>query len=368
MRILIACGGAGGHLFPAIALAKELKTKGHGSFFVINRSQAACDAVSRAGFAYRVLRAPMMPYGLSFKWLDFVIALIRARKMSEQIIAEINPDIAVGFGSYISGPIIHAAASMGIRTLVHEQNVFPGRANRMLFKKADRVCLGFEESTVIKNSRFAYTGNPLGPELIECFKAMTKQQALSALGFSEKKNTLLVMGGSSGASKINKLLSDIANMMNEQEKSRIQIAHITGLKDASDIEQAYRLNNITCWVRGFYDNMGLCYKAADLAVCRAGAGTISELAFFGVPALFIPYPLAGCHQNENARLLARHGACVVLQQSGLSAGLLKKEIFSVLDTKGSLNKMADNIRFFSRPDAAARVAAIVTEVVHAQEN
>jgi UDP-N-acetylglucosamine--N-acetylmuramyl-(pentapeptide) pyrophosphoryl-undecaprenol N-acetylglucosamine transferase len=363
MRILITCGGTGGHIFPSIALAQELGKKGHAdSVFVVDNSYNTHYAIRKAGFDYHTLNVPKMPYGISVKWFGFLAKLINARFQAEPIIAKINPDIAVGFGAYISGPVIQAAASMGIKTLIHEQNALLGRANRILFKKVDKVCLSFSSQLIKKHAHCVLTGNPVRGEIVNGFKAATKAHALSELRFSAGRKTLLVIGGSSGASSINKAMSDMVKILTNVERDSIQIVHITGYTDIEKVEEAYRVNKIVHWVRGFYDKMSLCYKAADMVICRAGATTISEIAFFGIPAVLIPYPWAGCHQNANAASLAREGAAVVLPQRELSVYKLKKEIFSIINDEKCISRMRRNIRLFSKPDAASRLARQVMEL------
>jgi UDP-N-acetylglucosamine--N-acetylmuramyl-(pentapeptide) pyrophosphoryl-undecaprenol N-acetylglucosamine transferase len=364
MRILITCGGTGGHIFPAIALAQELKRRGFpDSVFVIDKSHNTQEMISKAGFNYHVLDAPKMPYGISLMWFNFLARFIRSRFNAVHIISRVNPDIAVGFGAYISGPVILAAAAMGIKTLVHEQNALFGRANRMLFKTVDRVCLSFDNNLRKKDAKCAITGNPVRRDIIQGFKMITKQEALSALRFSKERNTLLVIGGSSGASSINKAVSEMVKTLDDRRKASIQILHITGYRDMEKIERAYRVSSIVHWVRGFYDKMPLCYKAADLVLCRAGATTISEIAFFGIPAVLIPYPWAGHHQLENALSLAREGAAVVLAEKELTPDRLKKEVFSIINNKEEMKQMANNIRLFSKPDAVSRLACQVMELV-----
>ena len=363
MRILITCGGTGGHIFPAIALAKKLRQKGYSdSVFIVDNAYSTQNAVEKAGFKCHALSVPKMPYGISVKWFHFLVKLLSARFRVEPIITKINPDIAVGFGAYVSGPVIQAAASMGIKTLIHEQNAVFGRANRILFKKVDKACLSFSGRGIKKNSKCVLTGNPVREEMVNGFKRSTKQQALSELRFSPARKTLLVIGGSSGASSINRVFSDMAEILNEKEKSSIQIAHITGYRDIEKVEQSYRVHKIVHWVKGFCDNMPLCYKAADIAICRAGATTISEIAFFGLPAVLIPYPWAGCHQDENAASLSRQGAAVFLSQKDLSPERLQKEIFSIINDEKGMRRMRHNMRLFSKPDAASMLAEQVMEL------
>ncbi len=367
MRILIACGGTGGHIFPAIALAQELKRKGcPDSVFVVDDSMVNKELIRKAGFDFMVLAVPKMPYGVSAKWLVFIIKLITSRLNAEPIVAQINPDIAIGFGAYISGPVMQTASSMGIKMLIHEQNVFLGRANRMLFNMADRVALSFNSPLIKKDAKCTLTGTPIRQELLDGFKMITNDEALKAFRFSKERKTLLVLGGSRGASAINKAMIDMVKLLSDEKKDSIQIIHIAGHKDCEMVEQAYRVNKVMHWVRGFYDKMAFSYKASDMIISRAGAATISEIALFGIPALFIPYPWAGNHQRDNAAFIAREGAAVILKESRLSPKKLKHEIFSIISDEDGMRRMVTNMRIFSKPDAAKDLAGAVMGLLNAE--
>ena len=367
MRILIACGGTGGHIFPAIGLAQELKRRGHkDSVFVIDDSMTSRALIKEAGFDFMVIDVPKMPYGFSGMWPLFIIKLINSRLNAEPIVAQINPDIAIGFGAYISGPVIQAAAAMGIKTLIHEQNVLLGRANSILFNVVDKTCLSFKSPRIKNQTKCVLTGNPIRQDLLDGFKMVTNDEALKAFRFSKDRKTLLVLGGSGGASLINKAMMDMIKILDPEQRNRIQVIHIAGYKDHAMVEQAYRVNKIIHWVRGFYNKMSIAYKASDIVVSRAGAATISEIAFFGIPALFIPYPWAGSHQKDNAALIAREGAAVMLKESRLSPKKLKETIFSIINDENGMRRMATNMRVFSRPDAAKTLADTVMELLDAE--
>ena len=367
MRVLIVCGGTGGHIFPAIGLAQELKRKGYpDSVFVVDDSMASKELIKEAGFDFMVLDVPKMPYGISGRWPIFIIKLITSRLNAEPIVAQINPDIAVGFGAYISGPVIQAAGSMGIKTLIHEQNALLGRANRILFNMADRVALSFDSPLIKKHAKCILTGTPIRQELLNGFKMVTNDEALKAFRFPKERRTLLVLGGSKGASVINKAMIDMVKILDSEQRDYIQIIHIAGHKECEMVEQAYRVNRIIHWVRGFYDKIAISYKASDMVICRAGAATISEIALFGIPALFIPYPWAGSHQEGNAAFIAREGAAVILKENRLSPEKLRDEIFSIISDEDGMRRMVTNMRIFSKPDAAKDVADAVTELLNAE--
>ncbi len=367
MRILIACGGTGGHIFPAIGLAQELKKRGfNDSVFVIDDSMTSRALIKEAGFDFMVINVPKMPYGISGMWPLFIVKLINSRLDAEPIVAQINPDVAIGFGAYISGPVIQTAASMGIKTLIHEQNVLLGRANSILFNVVDRACLSFKSPLMKNHSKCILTGNPIRQELLDGFKMVTNDEALKVFRFSKERKTLLILGGSRGASVINKAMMDMVKILDPEQRNRIQIIHIAGYKDREIVERTYRVNKIIHWVRGFYDKMAIAYKASDMVISRAGAATISEVAFFGIPALFIPYPWAGSHQKDNAACIAREGAAVMLKESKLSPKKLKETIFSIISDESGMKKMVTNMRVFSKPEAAKTLTDTVKELVDAE--
>ena len=367
MRIIITCGGTGGHIFPAISLAQELEKKGHNDIiFIIDNSERAKAIIEGAGFSSLALDVPKMPYGFSFKWPSFIIRLIRSRFRAETMLSELNPDIAVGFGAYISGPVISAAKALGVKILLHEQNVVMGRANRLLLDKADRVCLSFEDKLLKDGKKFTLTGNPVRNELFEDLKTVTKNRAVSLLNLDQHKKTLLVLGGSAGASAVNDLLIEFSYSLTEAEKELIQIAHITGKKDLTSVSETYKSNGITYWATDFYERMAILYKTADLVICRSGATTIAEVCLFGIPAIFIPYPGAGYHQRENALAITISGGAVMLEQENLKADDLKKQVFSIINNEKMLKKMVPAMLSHARSDAAEKLADAVEGLTHAE--
>ena len=366
MRALIACGGTGGHIFPAIALAQELKKRDNSQvIFVIGDKLSTKNQIETAGFRYFTISVPKMPYGFSLDWLGFVPRLMRSRIQAEEIVAKINPDIAIGFGAYLSGPVISAAISMKIKTVIHEQNASLGRANRLLLHKVDRACFSFDDKFIRKNNKYRLTGNPIRKELLDGFKMITKEEALTRLGFSLKKKTIFVLGGSGGSSFINKLSVDFAKSLSDKESSEIQFLHITGRDDFEFVSEGYRFSNVGHWVRDSFDKMALLYKAADIIVCRAGATTIAELTLFGLPAIFIPYPWAGGHQRENASVIARNGAAILLEEKDITVLRFKKEIMSVINDSENINTMRANIQKFSNIDATADLTDEIGELLNA---
>ncbi|NQT95133.1 MAG: undecaprenyldiphospho-muramoylpentapeptide beta-N-acetylglucosaminyltransferase [Candidatus Omnitrophica bacterium] len=365
MNILIVSGGTGGHIFPAIALGKELKSRGYNISFVTNDSISAVNMIETAGFNYEVLSVPKMPYGFSINWLIFFPKLLLARYDAEDLIRLLNPNIVVGFGAYISGPIVSVAKSNNIKTIIHEQNVSLGRANKILLKKADKVFLSFSHRLMDKSKKYIVTGNPLRPSLLEGLKSLTKAQAKARLGLSRNKKTILVLGGSRGAPAINSLIMKVLVELDELQRKRIQIIHVCGKKDLEQVSREYRISGVEHVVNTFYETMHIYYKAADLIICRAGATTASEIAVFGLPAILIPYPWAGYHQKDNAEAIAGSGGAVVVEENRISPKELRSEIFDIIDNEEKMREMSSSMRSLAKIDAASKMSDQIEELLNA---
>ncbi|MFC1807197.1 undecaprenyldiphospho-muramoylpentapeptide beta-N-acetylglucosaminyltransferase [Candidatus Omnitrophota bacterium] len=367
MRIVIAAGGTGGHLFPAIALAQELKKRGHSDIvFVCDENKRSKEIIKHKGFSFTSVDIPRMPYGFTAKWIQFIPQLLSANYRTKAVLSGLNPYIVVGFGAFISGVLVSVASRMGIKTMIHEQNVSLGRANRLLLKKADRVCFSLSNKYLNGNSKYILTGNPAREEILDGLKMITKDQAINRLKLSENKKTILVLGGSRGATSINSIMVTLVNKLTTEEKKRLQIIHITGPEDIEAVSRAYKESEITSWVSDFDDRMSLLYKAADLVVGRCGATTLSELSLFGIPAIFIPYPWAGNHQSENALFAAESGGAVLLEGKGLTANTLKDEIFQLVNNEEALRDMSSAMRSIANANACIKMADTVEGLANAE--
>ena len=363
MKILIASGGTGGHIFPAISLAQELRRRGYSDILFVSDDRIK-ERVKEAGFNFLVIDVPKMPYGISLKWFSFIIKFIASYSKAKNIIKRAAPDIAVGFGAYTSGCLIFAARAFDIKTMVHEQNVCLGRANKFLINKVDKACFSFDNSLLGTDKRFTLTGNPVREEILTDLKTLNKQEALSELGLSLEKKTLLVLGGSSGSKAINNLMIEFVKTLTSLEKAKLQIIHITGNDDLEAVSAVYKNNNINYWTKNFYDRMGLLYKACDIVICRCGAATIAEIALFGIPAIFIPYPWAGSHQRENAKFIARENKAILMDEKRINNEDFKKEIFELFNNQEKVENMSASIRSFASPQAAKNLADIVEELIN----
>ncbi len=355
MRMLLAGGGTGGHLFPAVAIAEQLLQQ---------------DENARVRFVgtARGLEAKLLPQlGLPLELIDMtgVVGrglrgvlqlapkLLSSLNRSRQILKEFSPDIVVGVGGYASFPVLVAAKLTGIPFILHEQNARPGLSNRVLARFARRVCLSIPGSGGrIAEHKLVFTGNPLRQGVTEVNPELPEN------------GKLLVFGGSRGAHAINQLLVECLPILRERGFDA-GIIHQTGEADLQMVTEAYRRageNNVE--VVAFINDMAAAYRVAQLVVCRAGATTIAELCACGRPALMIPFPFAAAdHQTENAAAMEQAGAVQMLVQGKLTAETLARVVIALWEDRGQLEKMAAAASALGQKDAAARVIEVCQQVL-----
>ncbi|UCH12778.1 MAG: UDP-N-acetylglucosamine--N-acetylmuramyl-(pentapeptide) pyrophosphoryl-undecaprenol N-acetylglucosamine transferase [Candidatus Omnitrophota bacterium] len=378
MRILIAAGGTGGHIFPAITLANKIKqTDSFADVIFCIDKRVDKKLLDKFGYSYYLLNAPRMPYGISFRWIPFLIILMFSFFKSAKILNEVAPDVAVGFGAYISGPLLAKARRQNKKIIIHEQNATMGRANRILSKISDKITISFANPEYLKDNRCLLTGNPIREELIEDLNALNRERAHRLLGLEADKMTILVMGGSLGSHIINTAFLQMLNNSSDKVLNSLCIIHLTGKDKFANVQSLYKnidagfhtgLNSFGTGARTrvklypFFERMGLLYKAADFAICRAGATTIAELCLFGVPAILIPYTGAGAHQIQNAKFLKEKGAAVMVGERQLTAEVLKKEVVSLLGNNEKLSAMSERANLLANIDAAEKLAEVVLKL------
>lgn len=367
MRILITAGGTGGHIFPAMSMADKLRQADASldiSFCIDGRVDRKL--MDKFNYRYYLLNAPRMPYGISFRWISFLIMLFFSLFKSAAILSEINPDVVVGFGAYISGVVLAQAKRKNKKIIIHEQNVTMGRANLILSRISDRIAISFDSPEYQKDARYAryiVTGNPIRTELLEDLKALNREEARRMLDLEAGKTTILVMGGSLGSHIINTVFLKTLNSLPADTLDSLQILHLTGKSDFSDVQSAYKNINVKIKVYPFFERMGLLYKAADFVICRGGASAVAELCAFAMPAILIPYTGAGAHQLENARFLEEKGAAVMLEEKRLTPETLLKEVTALLMDDEKLQAMSNNLSSLAKIDAAEKLAGVVFSVV-----
>ena len=351
-RIIISGGGTGGHIFPAISIANEVKKRRPDAeiLFVGAENRMEMERVPKAG--YEIVGLPVMGFDRKKIWRNFKVLakLYQSIKKARKVIRDFKPDAAVGVGGYASGPTLKAAQKAGIPTLLQEQNSYAGVTNKMLAKKAKAICVAYDgmerffpAETIVK------TGNPVRSSILEC--ALTQAQAKEALGFPSDRRLVLVVGGSLGSRTINEA---VGTWLDRMDKADVSVLWQTGKIYA---EQCSKIASGHSNVRAtaFVDDMATAYRAADLVVSRAGASTISELQLLGKAAILVPSPnVAEDHQRKNAMALVERGAAVMIPDAE-AVEKLSGTVEDLLSDEGKLKEMSFNILQMALPDSAEKI-------------
>ncbi len=356
MKILIACGGTGGHLFPGIAVAESLIAQGHEPLLLI--SQKKIDSQASAKYPhlkFKVVPAIAKPKTLSPKMLPFLWALYLSVRKSKAIIRDFGADAVLGMGGFTSLPPVYAGHKLGKRTYVHDSNARPGRANILTSRFCTKVFIGLAPAASFFRKETELTGTPARPEIINL---PSREQAAANFGFDPSKKTLLVTGGSQGALGLNRLVAQAAPMLPED----IQILHIAGPGDFERIRSEHPKRRPGYQLIGFCDQMPSAYALADLVIARSGASTLTEISLAGLPSILVPYPFAADdHQTANAAVFLEAGAAELIQQKDLTAESLAKLLSELLGDRTKLDKMSASARSLAAPDAAERVTSVILQ-------
>jgi UDP-N-acetylglucosamine--N-acetylmuramyl-(pentapeptide) pyrophosphoryl-undecaprenol N-acetylglucosamine transferase len=355
VKILIAGGGTGGHVFPGIAVAEELKRLRPelDVVFVGTRRGLEAQAVPEAGFPIRYLAGMGFPRTRPWVWPWAAIVNAFGFVQAIGLVLAENPRAVLGTGGYVSAPVAFAAKVLGRPLILQEQNSVPGLANRLLARVADEVHLSFLEarSYFPRRDHLKVTGNPVRGHIL----SGDHGAALREFHLEPGRPTLFVFGGSLGASRINEAALDMLRRL----KDRIELQALlqTGRADHERVRAIVEQEKLPATVLPFVHQMHMAYAAADLVVCRAGAITLAEIAVCGLPAILVPYPYAAHnHQQDNAANLVDRGAAVLVPDGELTGERLAKEVAHLLSDRQALSRMSANARLFARPDAAARIA------------
>jgi UDP-N-acetylglucosamine--N-acetylmuramyl-(pentapeptide) pyrophosphoryl-undecaprenol N-acetylglucosamine transferase len=347
LRIVIAGGGTGGHLFPGLAIAREFMKRNNKNSVVfvskgnplersvLNQTDFKLETIAAEGIKGRGLWNQMKSV---LKIPGGVIAAIR-------ILRRYRPDLAVGLGSYSAGPVILGAWLLGTKIVLHEQNILPGITNRILSRFADRIYVSFDDTKAGLNPRKTrVTGNPVREELLS---RKHRNEATGGL----RPFCLLIIGGSQGAHSINRVVIEALDYLTK--KNGLTFIHQTGTDDEHMVTEAYQRRDIPARVQSFFRHMAPLYKQADLIICRAGATTVAELTALGKAAIFIPFPFAADdHQVLNAETLAREGAAEIILEKDLNARALGQKIEYYASQPQALEAMAAKAGRLGHPDAA----------------
>ena len=352
MRVFIAAGGTGGHINPALAVASKIKECNSQAdiLFIGTKEKMEAKLVPAAGFPFKSISISGFKRGFSPKDIKenihTIIKMFVSSFEAKRIITKFEPDIVIGFGGYVSGPVVRAAAKAGIKTAIHEQNAYPGLANKALAKMVDKVMLTVEDAKERMSCKNApvVTGLPIRPEMLTVDRDFSRAE----LSVGSDKKIILSMGGSLGAEAVNKAIVEL--ITKKHKDPSLIFIHSTGqyglwvpdkLKEKGvDIENAGNIN-----IREYIDDMARVLSAADLVICRAGASTLTEIQALGKASILIPSPnVTENHQYHNAMSLVKNGAAVLIEEKDLTGERLINEVDNLLKNEDKLKEIGDNAK------------------------
>ncbi|MEW6321254.1 MAG: undecaprenyldiphospho-muramoylpentapeptide beta-N-acetylglucosaminyltransferase [Acidobacteriota bacterium] len=354
MRVVIAGGGTGGHLYPGIALAREIRRRDPEAVVVFAGTARGLEArvVPREGFPLELLRVAGLKGQSRLALLRGLALLPLAAIDAWRVLSAHRPDVVVGVGGFASGPVLALAALRGRPTLLLEQNALPGLTNRLLARLVDAAAVTFEESLRFFPRTGFVAGNPVRPEFFDSPRREANDESSSP----RRAARVLIVGGSQGAHAINVAMVAAAERL-AAAGVRCEVVHQTGERDLGLVRDAYRRAGIEARVEAFLFEIDREMTRADLVVARAGATTLAELAASRTPAVLVPLPTAtDDHQRRNAEVLASRGAAVVLDERTLDGAVLAGEILRLVGDDDARRRMGEAIGAMARPDAAARIA------------
>ncbi|NGY36160.1 undecaprenyldiphospho-muramoylpentapeptide beta-N-acetylglucosaminyltransferase [Flavobacterium sp. XN-5] len=357
-KFILSGGGTGGHIYPAIAIANELKSRFPDAdfLFVGARDKMEMQKVPQSGFKIRGLWIAGLQRKISAQNLMFPLKLADSLWKSRKILNEFKPDVVIGTGGFASGPLLKMASIMGIPTVIQEQNSFPGITNKLLSKNANTICVAYENlERFFPKEKMVLTGNPVREDLIDI---ETKRAAATAyFNLDADKKTLLVLGGSLGARRVNQLIEkELANF----QKQNVQIIWQCG---KLYFEEYKKYNSATVQVVDFIERMDYVYAAADIIISRAGASSVSELCIVGKPVIFIPSPnVAEDHQTKNARAIVDKKGALLLKESELDSEF--SLVFeALLKDKGKQSQLSENIKQLAMPNATKMIVDKIVTLI-----
>ena len=357
-KFIISGGGTGGHIYPAIAIANQLKTRFPGSefLFVGAKDRMEMEKVPQAGYKIEGLWISGLQRSLSFKNLMFPLKLISSLLRSRAIIKKFKPNVAIGTGGYASAPLLRVASNTGIPCLIQEQNSHAGITNKWLANKVNSICVAYDGmEKFFPSEKIRLTGNPVRQDLLDV--TSKREEAVSYFKLKDSVKTLLVLGGSLGAGKINELINESLPFFKE---NNLQVIWQCG----KYYEALYKeKGSATVQVHTFLNRMDLAYAAADIIISRSGALSVSELCLVGKPVIFIPSPnVAEDHQTKNAMAIFEKNAALMVKESDLESNF-ETMFLSLLKSEIQQKELSENIRKLAKPNAAKDIAVEIERIL-----
>lgn len=365
MRILLAGGGTAGHINPALAIAGYAKSKDSSSEFLFIGTKRGLEStlVPKSGYDIKYVEVEGLSKKLTIKNFKSLLHMLTAKSKCKKIIKEFKPDVVIGTGGYVCAPAVMAANSLGIPTLIHEQNVFPGSAIKLLSKKSSVTAISFDDSRkyLADAKSILFTGNPIRPSILNC----DREKARESLELKNEK-FIVIFGGSLGAAKINSVALDYIKQISGEKDKKLLFA--TGERNYDEIINSIKTlginpgNNIS--IVPYIHNMDEVMNAADLVVCRSGAITVSELSALGKPAVLVPSPnVTNNHQEYNARALSDNGAAITILEKDFNVQSLKTAADSVLNDEAAYKIMSAKSTAVSSVNALEIIYQKIEELV-----
>ncbi|MGI6092589.1 MAG: undecaprenyldiphospho-muramoylpentapeptide beta-N-acetylglucosaminyltransferase [Veillonellaceae bacterium] len=369
MRVMLSGGGTGGHIYPAITISKaiEKRSKSCQVLFVGTNQGLEADIIPKEGYDFKTIDIRGFERRLTLQNLATLFKSAASIWQSQSIIRKFKPDIVIGTGGYVCGPVLLAASLLGVPTIIQEQNVIPGITNKILARFVDKIAVGYADAANYfpSKDKVIFTGNPIRPEVMSA----SRQEGIEALGLDPKKRTILISGGSRGARSINQAMVEVYKYFIARKD--VQLLHVTGKTEyngiVGNLEQSgidiTSAGNIS--IKPYLYNMPLALAAADLAIFRAGAVGLAELTARGIPSILIPYPYAAeNHQEHNALVMENHGAAAVIRDKELSGERLLVLVKELIDDPSRLELMAAASKRIGRPEAAEHIAEIAIDLTN----
>jgi UDP-N-acetylglucosamine--N-acetylmuramyl-(pentapeptide) pyrophosphoryl-undecaprenol N-acetylglucosamine transferase len=360
MRVVLTGGGTGGHIYPAVAIGRQLQRENPGTELLYIGSASGLESriVPKLGIPFETIEISGFKRKLSLDNVRTVIRFLRAVRRSKALLRGFRPDVVVGTGGYVSGPVVYAAARLGIPTLIHEQNVEPGMANAFLSRYADAIAVSFPESKARfrRGRRILHTGNPCATNVLHA----DKKKGYASLGIPDGSRVVLVVGGSRGARALNEAVPGIAAAVSRLDG--VWLVAVTG--DVHYEQMKARLDRLPedqtrrLRVVPYLDNMPEVLAASSLIISRAGASMIAEITALGVPSILVPSPnVTHNHQEANARSLADAGAAVMMLERELTGPKLAGTVARIMGDEPARRAMSEAAKALATPDSAERITA-----------
>jgi UDP-N-acetylglucosamine--N-acetylmuramyl-(pentapeptide) pyrophosphoryl-undecaprenol N-acetylglucosamine transferase len=358
LKFILSGGGTGGHIYPAVAIANELKSRFPDAefLFVGAKDKMEMQKVPQAGYKIEGLWIAGLQRKITLQNAMFPFKLINSLWKSRNIIKEFKPNVVIGTGGFASGPLLQMANMLHIPTLIQEQNSYPGITNKILSKKANKICVAYENlGRFFPKSKMILTGNPVRQDLIDI--ESKRAEAIQYFNLDANKKTLLVLGGSLGARKVNQLIEKELKNFQAQD---VQVIWQCGKFYFEDYKK-YNGNNVQ--VLAFIDRMDLVYAAADIVISRAGASSVSELCIVGKPVIFIPSPnVAEDHQTKNAQSIVDRKGALMIKESELDS-LFGLVFEALLKDQGKQIQLSKNIKHLALPNATKQIVDEIVKLI-----